>query len=112
MPPAQDPNGNVYVYDGRSTFALAIYNAHTGSWSQLTYPGWTVNYQSGDYGLALDSHYAYVNDETEGADGTPGGVIRFDLNTGVGTEFDPFDSDTVSVDLGLDGNFYALGNNQ
>jgi sugar lactone lactonase YvrE len=109
---AQDANGNVYVWDGRSTLALAVYNAQSGDWSQLTYPqGWSTAYQSGQTGVAVYGHYAYVSNET-GPSGQPTlGVIRFDLDTGIGTDFNPFNSGTVSVAMGLDGNLYALGYN-
>jgi adhesin/invasin len=109
---AQDANGNVYVWDGRSTLALAVYNAQSGNWSQLTYPqGWSTGYQSGQTGVAVYGDYAYVSNET-GPSGQPTeGVIRFDLDTGIGTDFNPFGSGTVSVAMGLDGNLYALGYN-
>ena len=106
---AQDPSGNIYVFNGTFTPTLATYNAVAGMWSQQTYPYWNT-VSNGTYGgLAYLNGYVYASDNTLGTDPQQGssGIVRFNIaNNSAARFFDGYQ--LISLNLGPDGLIYAL----
>jgi hypothetical protein len=100
------PDGNVNIYDGTFTPALATYTPATDSFAFQTFPGWsTVNNIS--YGeVAAYGHFVFASDMfTFG--GEPNGIVRFD-SAGGGTVRFASGNDFIQVALGQDGLLYGL----
>jgi hypothetical protein len=104
----QDSTGNVYVYNGTFTPALAIYNAGSG-WTQQGYSGWSTVNNVSYGGIGLLQNYVYVTDMTTGNDpaGPSNGIIRFNRTDGTAIRF-ASGTDFTDLTIGLDGKLYAL----
>jgi hypothetical protein len=105
----QGSGGNVYVYNGTFTPALATYNPGTSAWSQQPYSGWSTVNNTSYGGLGLYQNYVFASDMTVAGDpaGQSNGVVRFNLTNGTATRF-ANGIDTIDVNVGLDGYVYAL----
>src|SRR5262249_15963497 len=105
----QDPGGKVYVYNGTFTPALATYNPSTSTWAQQQYTGWsTVNNVSyGGPGLYQNFHFPSDMPPRGDPAGQSNGIVRFNLSDGTAARF-ANGTDFSDVNIGLDGNVYAL----
>jgi hypothetical protein len=105
-----DPSGNVNVYDGTFTPALATLSAATNTWSFQTLSGWsTVNNLS--YGeVAAYKNFVFASDMATAGSGEPNGIIRFDNSGGQAIRFAQ-GTDFIQVALGQDGQLYGLSYN-
>jgi hypothetical protein len=102
-----DRSGNVEVFNGTFDPYLSALNVAQGTWSHLTFTGWSL-VNNGSYGgLATSGRYVYAPDMSTSGDGQPQGIVRFDLSGGTTIRFaatiEPFD-----VNVGLDGLLYAM----
>ena len=105
---AQDPSGNVYIYDGTFTPALAIYHAATKTWSQETFPYWNTVANTTYGGLTYYQGFVYATDNEIGNDPPrANGIVRFNIGNGTAARFFT-DNDFINVNMGLDGKLYAL----
>src|SRR5262249_49555595 len=72
---AEDPSGNIYVYDGTASPSLATYSA-SGVWTQFIFPGWNTG-DSTTGGLTYFQGYVFATDMAPA-----GGIIRFNASNG------------------------------
>jgi hypothetical protein len=104
----QDSTGNVLVYNGTFTPALAIYSPSTG-WTQQGYSGWSTVNNVSYGGIGLLSNYVYVTDMTTANDpaGPSNGIIRFNRTDGSAMRF-ASGTDFTDLTIGQDSKLYAL----
>jgi hypothetical protein len=104
------PTGDLNIYDGTFTPALATLSASSQTWSFQTYPGWsTVNNVS--YGMvAAYKNFVFASDMFTYNGGEPNGIIRFDSSGGPAVRFAD-GTDYIQLALGLDGMLYGLTGN-
>lgn len=100
-----DASGKIYVYNGTFTPHLATYDPNTANWSQITYSGWSTVSNVSYGGLARHQNFLYATD-MQTAGGMAKGVVRFDTATGNILRFGS--SDFTDLNVGLDGQLYAL----
>jgi hypothetical protein len=102
-----DPGGNVNIYDGTFTPALATYSPTANSFSYQSFAGWsTVNNVS--YGeVAAYKTFVFASDMSTAGAGAPNGIVRFD-SAGSGTVRFASGNDFIQVALGQDGVLYGL----
>ncbi len=104
----EDPNGNLYVWNGLYSYnsTLAIYHKATNSWTQLTNASWNA-YSDGD--VVYNKGFVYAADQY--AVGDPpqnnNGIVRYDVADGTVTRFLE-GTDFEGVNIGFDGKLYAL----
>jgi hypothetical protein len=105
----QDSTGNVYIYNGTFAPALATYNPATSNWTQQGFAGWSTVNNVSYGGIGLFQNYIYVTDMTTANDpaGASNGIIRFNCTDGTATRF-ASGTDFIDLNIGLDGNLYAL----
>lgn len=104
------PSGNVNVYDGTSTPALATYSPSANSWAYLTDSGWSTvdNISYGE--AAAYKNFVFASDmDTSGA-GAANGIIRFNTVDGTSVRFAQ-GTDFIQAALGQDGLLYGLETN-
>src|SRR5262249_27033241 len=84
-----DAAGNVYVYNGTFTPALATYNPNTATWNQQLYAGFSTVNNVSYGGLAIYQNYVYASDMTVAGDptGQSNGIVRFPLAGGTPARF-------------------------
>jgi hypothetical protein len=102
-----DPSGNVNLYDGTFTPALATYAPAINTFSYQMFSGWsTVNNIS--YGeVAAYKTFVFASDMFTFSGGEPNGIVRFD-SAGSGTVRFASGNDFIQVALGQDGVLYGL----
>jgi len=101
------PSGNVNIYDGTFTPALATYTPTTNSFSFQTFPGWSTvgNITYGE--VAAYKTFVFASDMATSGSGAPNGIVRFD-SAGSGTVRFASGNDFIQVALGQDGLLYGL----
>ena len=101
------PNGDVNIYDGTFSPALATLSSSTQTWSYQTLAGWsTVNNIS--YGeVAAYNNFVFASDMFTYNGGEKSGIVRFDSNGGAPVRFAD-GTDYIQVSLGIDGMLYGL----
>jgi hypothetical protein len=110
-----DPSGNINIYEGTFTPALATLSATTHNWSYQSMPGWST-VASVSYGeVAAYKDSVFASDMFTYNGGEPNGIIRFSdsgappVRFAQGTgPYDDYQHDFIQVSLGLDGQLYGL----
>lgn len=99
-------DGRIAVFNGTFRPVLSIYSPQENSWEYIKAPAWsTVN--NGSYGGidAIGNKVFVTNMSTSGSETQ--GIILFDLTDNSVTYHDG--PDLTDLNVGLDGNLYALG---
>ncbi len=107
---AEDPSGNVFIYNGTFTPALATYHPSSSSWTQQGFANWNTVANTTYGGLTYYKGFVYATDMSIAGDPPQhgNGLVRFNLADGTAARF--FDgTDFINVNIGLDGMLYALG---
>jgi len=104
-----DPSGNINIYDGTSTPALATYSAANNSWTSLTASGWSTGNNLSYGEVAAYKNFVFASDMDTGA-GPANGIIRFNTTDGSSVRFAQ-GTDFIQVALGQDGLIYGLETN-
>jgi hypothetical protein len=105
-----DATGRIFFYNGTFTPFLSTYSSSSATWTHTTASGWsTVNNQTYG-GIGLFGNYVFVTDMATGSSPyTANGIVRFNLTDGSYTRF-ASGNDFIDLNVGLDGNLYALAN--
>lgn len=101
-------DGRISLINGTLTPYLSTYNPISGFWSHLDHPGWLIGMNESYGGIARFGDTVFVTNLGQG--GSSGGVIAFNLATGISVEFGEGLSPT-DLNLGLDGKLWALDAN-
>ena len=103
-----------FLYNGTFDPYLAERDSLTGAYTQQTFAGWSTvnNFSYG--GIARSGDFVYVTDmRTFGPGDTPQGIVRFNTSDGSALRFGENDGgDFIDLNIGLDGNLYALDSDQ
>jgi hypothetical protein len=98
--------GQVHVYNGTFNPTMSSLDPTTGSWSGVTYPGWSTINNTTYGGIATFPGFVFVTDMATAYAGAPSGMVRFDLAQGTSTHFAA--ASYLDVTAGLDGLLYAF----
>ncbi|ETX02789.1 MAG: hypothetical protein ETSY1_02255 [Candidatus Entotheonella factor] len=104
-----DSQGLVHVYNGTFDPYLSTYDPANGTWTHVTFEGWsTVNNQSYG-GIAVYDRYVFVSDMRTFGDPADEakGIIRYDTSDGTWQRFAE-NIEPIDLTLGFDGLLYAL----
>lgn len=104
---ARTADGRWVVYDGTFNPSLAIYNPANGSWKHAYMPGLSTVANMSYGGVTTAGKYAFAPDMFTYNGGEPKGIVRFDLDTLVGTRYFT-NNEYTDLNIGLDGNLYGL----
>jgi hypothetical protein len=111
---AVDGNGNIEVYNGTFSPFLTTLNLSTGAViANGTLAGWSTDSNPAFGGLAAYANTVFATDMVTPNNGSPNGLIQFNINNDSGTRFAEtdranFDGDYIQVTIGLNGLLYAL----
>ena len=102
-------NGSAYLYNGTFYPVVTTLNPANGTTSDRTLAGFSTVNNVSYGGIASFGSYVYATDmQTFGTpDGTPKGIVRFDLSNGTATRFATNDA-YQDLTIGGNGLLYAL----
>ncbi|HEX3149293.1 MAG TPA: Calx-beta domain-containing protein [Gemmataceae bacterium] len=104
---ARTADGRWVVFNGTFNPSLAIYNPANGSWKHAYIAGWSTVSNMSYGGVTTAGKYAFAPDMFTYNGGEPKGIVRFDLDTLVGTRYFT-NNEYTDLNIGLDGNLYGL----
>jgi hypothetical protein len=102
-----DGNGQIQLYNGTFSPTLTQYNQATTSFGSQSFAGWSTVNNITYGGIATIGRYVFVTDMQTSGDGSPSGVVRFDLGGGPTVRF-ATDLNPIDLNVGLDGRLYVL----
>src|SRR5437773_368586 len=76
-----DSDGLIQIFNGGSESELTTYNAATGTFTNHTFPGWSIAGDIAYGGVAAFQNYVFVTDMNTG-NGEPQGIVVFDKSNG------------------------------
>jgi streptogramin lyase len=104
---APDGDGNVHVFNGTFDPTVSTLDPTAGTWTHRSYPGWSLVNNLTYGGLAVRGRYLYATDMATAGDGSPKGIVRFDLDSSAASRF-ATGIEPIDLHIGLDGLLYAL----
>jgi len=102
-----DRGGRVQIYNGTFNPTLTAYDAVSNTVSSRVFTGWSTVNNLTYGGIGAFGRYVFVSDMATANEGSPQGVIRFDLDGGPTVRF-ATNLEPIDLYVGHDGLLYTL----
>jgi hypothetical protein len=102
-----DRDGSIAGYNGTFGPFLTRYSSFSGTFTHTSVALWSTVNDIGAGGIAAYQNFIFVTDMFTFSGGEANGIVRFDTSSNTAIRF-AAGSDFIDLNIGLDGNLYAL----
>lgn len=106
-----DRDGSVASYNGSFNPFLTRYSSISGAFTHTTVAGWNTINNIRYGGIAAYRNFVFATDMHTFSGGEADGIVRFDTSSNTAIRF-AAGADFIDLNIGLDGNLYALTSEQ